>query len=170
MITALRDKFALFIASGCYSGFAPKAPGTCGSLLGVGLLYVLSLCWPCFSQVDQRGCLLLLNIGVIILGTLASYIVMRADTQSKDPQYIVVDEWAGLALTYLLCPALLTSLGGLTLGFILFRFFDITKPGPVGWVEKFPGAFGVMADDCVAGIFAGLSALLLLYLQASYLS
>jgi phosphatidylglycerophosphatase A len=43
------------------------------------------------------------------------------------------------------------------IGFILFRFFDILKPWPIGWVDKHvSGGFGIMIDDVVAGVFAFL--------------
>jgi phosphatidylglycerophosphatase A len=75
---------------------------------------------------------------------------MRGTPESSDPQWIVIDEWAGLFV----------ALAGLTpsnwttafVAFILFRVFDASKVGPVAWAEQLPGAYGVMADDLVAGI------------------
>ena len=45
---------------------------------------------------------------------------------------------------------------GLLLAFALFRLFDITKPGPIGWADRQPGALGIMLDDVLAGLLAAL--------------
>jgi phosphatidylglycerophosphatase A len=45
---------------------------------------------------------------------------------------------------------------GCILAFVLFRLFDITKLGPVGWADRQHGAFGIMADDVIAGLIAAL--------------
>jgi phosphatidylglycerophosphatase A len=67
---------------------------------------------------------------------------------------VVVDEFAGQWITMI---ALLTpSPAGLIAAFVLFRFFDITKLGPVGWADRRHGAFGIMADDVIAGVIAGM--------------
>jgi phosphatidylglycerophosphatase A len=74
----------------------------------------------------------------------------------EDPQFVVIDEWAGLLIPLALTtpdePALLLA------AFVLFRLFDILKPWPVSAAERLPGAWGVMADDLVAG---GLAAAVL---------
>jgi len=76
----------------------------------------------------------------------------------KDDGRIVIDEVAGQLLT--LAPALAWAredafFPALVTGFVLFRLFDITKPGPVRWAERgLPGGLGVMADDVVAGVLA----------------
>jgi phosphatidylglycerophosphatase A len=69
-----------------------------------------------------------------------------------DPRQAVVDEVAGQVVTLLFAP-----LNGLTLalGFLLFRCFDIAKAPPVSWAERLPGGWGVMADDLLAGLYAG---------------
>lgn len=76
-------------------------------------------------------------------------------TQTKDPQFVVVDEVSGQLLTYMvaLAPA---NWKYLLLGFILFRVFDIWKPFPARQAEALPGGWGIMADDWIAGIYAGL--------------
>jgi len=99
--------------------------------------------------------------------------------QKKDPQKVVIDEVSGQHLAYLLGCALPAVHGGfnsiwsgtpialitlhsplnwkyLLVGFILFRVFDIWKPFPARQVESLPGGWGIMADDWVAGIYAGI--------------
>jgi phosphatidylglycerophosphatase A len=89
-----------------------------------------------------------LSIILLIIGTFFSYLSLK-QSNDHDPSYIVIDEWVGqwIALSFL--PVSL-SYGLIALA--LFRFFDISKVGPVGYFEKLPGAIGVMLDDVVAGI------------------
>jgi len=79
---------------------------------------------------------------------------------NDDPSEIVIDELIGALVTFYGIP--LTPLW-LVLGFILFRFFDITKPGPVGWSERLPGAYGILLDDVVAGLLSNIILRVLLY-------
>lgn len=71
----------------------------------------------------------------------------------QDSQLIVVDEVAGIFLTFL---SVSFSWPSLVIGFFLFRFFDITKCCGISYLEKLPGAWGIVADDVVAGIYANL--------------
>ena len=74
--------------------------------------------------------------------------------QDNDPSMIVIDEAAGLSLTLAFAEMSLISV---FLGFALFRLLDIAKPWPISWLEKrFSGAFGIMIDDMVAGLLAGI--------------
>ncbi|MFM1849146.1 MAG: hypothetical protein RL417_2620 [Pseudomonadota bacterium] len=83
-----------------------------------------------------------------------------AETRKADPQFIVIDEWAGLLIPLALAaPETPLSWVG---AFALFRLFDIAKPWPVSAAERLPGAWGVMADDLVAG---GLAAAVLYGVQ-----
>jgi phosphatidylglycerophosphatase A len=131
------------IASGLFSGYAPVAPGTAGSLvaliLGAGLL---------------RASPALLGAAAL-LAAVAGWWAVRALRLGDDPGWVVVDEFAGqwTAMLTLARP----SLAGLAAAFVLFRLLDITKPGPVGWADRRHDATGVMADDLIAGaIVAGL--------------
>jgi phosphatidylglycerophosphatase A len=76
-----------------------------------------------------------------------------------DHPAIVWDEFVGFWLTMLALPLLGVSLDWLLLllGFIFFRLFDIIKPWPILWVDqKVHGGFGIMFDDVLAGVYAGL--------------
>jgi len=134
-------------------GYAPIAPGTFGSALGVGLFAVLSALHPLLFALTTAA--------LLALGTWAAD---RAELffGVKDDGRIVIDEVVGqlIALSPLLFFA---NLGGTHLlallgaGFLLFRLFDIWKPGPVAWAEnRFAGGAGVMLDDVAAGALAGL--------------
>ena len=131
-----------FIAGGFGTGFVPVAAGTVASL--VALLAGAALMW--LSPWGVPLAALLASVG----GFLA---IRRAGIQG-DPGWVVIDEFAGQWIT--LVPLHQPSAVGLILAFILFRFFDITKLGPVGWADRQHGAFGVMADDVIAGAIGAL--------------
>ena len=77
----------------------------------------------------------------------------RAEVRG-DPGWGVIDEFAGQWITLLALPR--PSAAGLIAAFLLFRVFDITKLGPVGWADRQHGAFGIMADDIIAGVIAAI--------------
>lgn len=136
---------ARLIATWFGVGFARKAPGTWGSLatLPLGVL-VLWLGGPWATAAA--------GLAATALGIWAVAVYLQSSAL-KDPKEVVIDEVAGQL--FALVPA------GLdwrlwVIAFVLFRFFDITKPGPIGWAERLPGAFGVMIDDVIAGVAAGL--------------
>ncbi len=134
-------------------GYAPIAPGTFGSALGVALFVPLSGLHP-----------LLFTLTTATLLALGTWAADRAELffGKKDDGRIVIDEVVGqlISLSPLLFFANLTGAALLALlgaGFLLFRLFDIWKPGPVAWAERrFAGGAGVMLDDVAAGALAAL--------------
>jgi phosphatidylglycerophosphatase A len=134
-------------------GYAPIAPGTFGSAVGVAVYVLLSPLHPLLFALTAAT--------LFALGTWASD---RAESffGKKDDGRIVIDEVVGqlLALSPLLFFANFAGATWLALlgaGFLLFRLFDIWKPGPVAWAERrFAGGAGVMLDDVVAGALAAL--------------
>ena len=135
-----------------YIGRIPFAPGSWASLAAVIL-------W--LNIFNNLNYLLLPIISVILffIGTYFSHLVLRT-TNTKDPSFIVIDEWVGQWIAFSFLPVNYTIA---ILGFLLFRFFDISKVGPVKFFEKLPGAWGVMADDVIAGILSMVSLLLIQY-------
>ena len=145
-------------------GYAPVAPGTFGSIAGV--LLFLGLSWLGLSSGLFSG----LFYAAIVVGIsgVGIWAAGRCETVfgKKDDGRIVIDEVAGQLLT--LTPVLLYEAKGVgatsfvwwalvVTGFVVFRVLDIWKPGPVRWAERhFKGGLGVMADDLVAGVIAGL--------------
>ena len=131
-------------------GYAPVAPGTFGSAVGVLLYLPLSALHPLLFALTL--------IAMVFLGIWAADLAEQAFGK-KDDGRIVIDEVVGQLIT--LAPlALFASPGVLLLGagFLIFRCFDIWKPGPVGWAERhFEGGAGVMLDDVVAGVLAALT-------------
>jgi phosphatidylglycerophosphatase A len=133
---------ARFIASGFGVGFAPVAPGTAGSLLALLLGVLLILASPVALPVAA------------LAATLGGVWAIRAARVDGDPSWVVIDEVAGQWIAMLPLPR--PAWPGLVAAFLLFRLFDITKPGPVGWADRRHGAVGVMADDVIAGAIAAI--------------
>ena len=120
------------------------APGTAGSVVAVITgLYLMS-----FGPIILGlGCLICL-----VVGTIASEYYARSIGR-KDPSEVIIDEVAGQWIALIILPL---DLWWFAAAFVLFRFFDITKIGPVGMAEQLSGGVGVMADDIVAGLLAAL--------------
>ena len=140
-----------FIASGFLSGFAPKAPGTVGTVAFWLISILIHAAFPFIFEEWRIATAVLISI----VGTMAVRQALTAEA-SKDPQWIVIDEWAGLATAYCFIPDQSFSLLASGLAFLLFRVFDISKLWPISRLEALPGATGIMADDIAAGVFAGL--------------
>lgn len=166
------DRFAILIATGCGLGYAPVAPGTFGSLGGVALY--LALFWAGAVRPDGArsfAILLFLSTFLSYLGFWAATRAARAFRQ-KDPSRVVIDEIVGQLFTYAFVPlvplGLNTRQHALVLagGFVLFRAFDVVKPYPVSSLESLPEGLGIVADDILSGIYAGMLVLVgLLLLQ-----
>ncbi len=146
------DQLTLLIATGLGVGYIPLMPGTFGRVWGplwVWGVQESGLAWPLY---------LLLSVVLIIVGL---PICARAGKLLGlvDPGSIVYDEIVALSLVF--APIQLTgqTIGwtAAVFGFLWFRLFDILKPWPIKRIEKLPGAWGVMADDLVAGLFAGVA-------------
>ncbi|MFT7617737.1 MAG: phosphatidylglycerophosphatase A [Planctomycetota bacterium] len=126
------------------SGNSPIMPGTCGSI--VALLMVMFIPAPWYSPV----------VGTLaILATVTGPPLARrfmAQTGGKDPQDFVYDEAAGLWIA--IWRPTMASPATFVLGFLLFRLFDMWKPGPIRKVEKWTKGYGVVYDDVLAGLIA----------------
>ena len=138
------DKMALFIAQGAYSGRAPIAPGTAGTVVGV-LLYLL------IKDLGPIG-YAAVCAAVIAIGTWAAG---RVDLMfgTKDNSTIVIDEIAGFFIALFFIPF---SWGNVVAGFFIFRVFDIVNPWPLRRFERIPGGPGVMLDDIGAGVYTNV--------------
>ena len=149
----MKKKWAYLIATGFGSGLAPKAPGTFGSLFASILCYFLQT--PLYLSI--------LCILASILGIHATSVVTRTK-QNKDPGFIVIDEIAGQSLTFLILSVYtgtFISILNIFLGFLLFRFFDISKIWPANFFDKKHTPVSVMLDDLVAGCYAGIILIIL---------
>jgi phosphatidylglycerophosphatase A len=139
---------ATFLATWGYSGLIRPAPGTWGTLAGLPFAWAL-VYW------GNTTIIVAAVVAVFLIGLWAADRHMAATQNPDDPSEVVIDEVAGLWVACLALPE--ASIVGLAGAFILFRFFDIWKQGPVGWADRhLKGAFGVMADDIVAGGLAAI--------------
>lgn len=144
--------FSRWVCSGFGSGFAVFIPGTFGSVAAL-IFWLMLYGWGSFDRWQYA---LFLALATCVVGFLVVSIVVPPNEKGVDPQWIVIDEWAGLFIS-LAGLGLLAGFGaidawGVLAAFSLFRFFDGLKWGPVAWAERLPGALGIMADDIVAGV------------------
>jgi phosphatidylglycerophosphatase A len=137
-------------------GYLPYAPGTAASIVA------LPLAWG-IAVFGGRFLLLFAGILVSAIGAWACEIYSQ-EKKEKDPSECVIDEVAGqwIACAFVPWPS---TLFAYAIAFVLFRVFDITKLWPVSAAERLPGGFGIMADDLVAGLMAGIVIAILAHLQ-----
>ena len=133
----------MLLATGCYTGFLPKAPGTWGSLFALlPWLLLRNLTLPQYLMAVALLCV----VGFFASGS-AEKILDEADASP-----IVIDEIVGIMITLIAAPK---HPAAPLVGLMLFRLFDIWKPFPVSWIDQhIHGGLGIMADDMVAGVFA----------------
>ena len=154
------------------AGFLPRMrlpmPGTIGSGVALLVWWLLHVSAGLHGVRDE----ILLSVVVCIVGWGATRSALRSlrpmvsegkgsangaredqdDEEHKDPQWIVIDEWAGMWIALIGAnPHSTMEVGA---AFLLFRVFDMTKLGPIGWAERLPAVWGIMADDIVAGVCA----------------
>jgi phosphatidylglycerophosphatase A len=140
-----------FVATGCGIGMIPFAPGTWGSVEGLLMAHALAI-WT------GHGFLLSI-FAACLLGGFGAIVSSRCEAVVgvKDPGAIVIDEVAGQLLAaapvVLVRPSARPWLAAAS--FLLFRLFDIWKPGPIRKLQDLPGGWGIMLDDIAAGILAG---------------
>ncbi|GAB6146193.1 phosphatidylglycerophosphatase A family protein [Desulfocicer niacini] len=141
----LGQRIFMFAATGAMVGYAPVAPGTWGTLVGIPLVLLCNLVPPSW----QTFAVVLFIMGAIWVAQEAEKIFDR-----KDPGAIVIDEMAGYLVALCGVPVGFSSLSA---GFLVFRFFDIVKPFPIRYFERqFSGGAGIVLDDIFAGLYTGL--------------
>lgn len=148
------DLVAHSTAVGFGVGYLPLAPGTWASLLAtliVAGIYYVGFQFPYYLH-------LFLVVLLFPVSWISSTIAARIEDDS-DPKIVVIDEIFGQMLTFLMVFNL--TPWTLLIGFGLFRFFDILKPFPVRQAERFPARLGIIMDDLVAGLYAGLFTILI---------
>ena len=141
-----KDSTVILLATGCYVGKIPVAPGTAGSLLGILGCLIL-------SKIQLSVAVLV----VVIIIVLAMRIATEAEKilNEKDPGCIVIDEIVGMMVALLGLPF---NWANVVAGFIFFRIVDILKPFPIDRLERrFSGGVGVVVDDLAAGIIANIA-------------
>jgi phosphatidylglycerophosphatase A len=160
------DYLALAFAT-CGVGYFPIAPGTLGSLAGVGLYVTI---WSGLDQLltsrafanrlttvyvftPLMAFMLLVIFLVAMIGIWAASRTEKLQ-QKKDPSIVVIDEVAGQMIALLSGPFWVQTWWSILTAFILFRLFDIWKPYPIRRLEGLESGLGIMADDLGAGVYA----------------
>ena len=153
-----------FLATFFGVGLLPLAPGTWGSLAALFLFYVLIYFQISFSLYS-------LILGLLIIMAIIVCFFASSGLSEKDHRSIVIDEVAGAGSSFMFLPALgvydfasanwdENSYLAAALLLIFFRLFDILKPHPISFIDRrLKSGFGIVLDDLVAGVFAGLTLL-----------
>lgn len=147
------ERAILFTAAWFGVGFMPFAPGTFGSLAAL----------PFAAAAYSSGIIpsivsfvLIISLSIWASGEAAKIL------KREDPSPVVIDETAGIFVTMFLIPLSWISI---ITGFILFRFFDIIKPFPVGFIDRrVKGGKGIVLDDLMAGVYANAGVRVILFL------
>ena len=136
------DKLIMAVATGFYTGYLPKAPGTWGTLVAFPLHFLL-------IRLPLSGYYLSLGI-IFILAVITSGGAEKI-LDHGDPGIVVIDEIIGMLIGLIGIPLKIIPL---LLAFVVFRIFDILKPFPVGWADShLHGGLGIVCDDVLAGIY-----------------
>ena len=156
---SMLDRVVYWLGISLGSGLPRRAPGTWGTVGGlIVAIPLMSLGFVPFLIITILSCF----IGIWICGRTSELM------QGHDNPHIVWDEWAGIWITLLPFSYMSVttdtfwqdisqslSIIALVIAFILFRFFDIIKPPPIGWADKkVAGGLGIMLDDIIAGVMA----------------
>jgi phosphatidylglycerophosphatase A len=134
---------AQVIASTAFSGYFPIAPGTVGAAVAITVLFILpALSWE------------LLTIASVVFFFVGVWATTEAEKLwGHDAGRINWDEVVGMMVTVVALPKHWISYFA---AFIVFRFFDVVKPYPIGNSQKLPGGWGIMIDDVLAGVFSNI--------------
>lgn len=138
------QKISDIIATVFGIGYTAYAPGTIGSLFGI-LIYM-------FLKEASFSIYILTVSCLFVVGTIASEIVESA-YNIKDPSFIIIDEVVGMLVSLAFVPY---SFWVVWLGFLFFRIIDISKIPPLNFLERIGGGLGIMLDDLVGGLMAGI--------------
>jgi phosphatidylglycerophosphatase A len=139
----LRNFLIRAIATVCGIGYLPVAPGTWATLAGTAMAYFLG---------NNLAFYTILLLVLLVLGIMTTGIVERQSNQ-KDPGFACIDEVVGILIALwglpLIWPVMIS-------GFFLFRAFDMFKIYPINKLEAQPGGWGIMLDDCMAGVYTNI--------------
>lgn len=142
----IRNSPRFWLATWFGAGLVPVAPGTMGTLATVPVHFLLLLL-PAFLHVGA--------IAVMFVVAVVCAEFMAKQLKTRDPQIVVIDESVGVLI------AMWMSGSGnywvIAISVLMFRFFDILKPWPIGLAEELPpDGLAIVADDVIAGVFAGI--------------
>jgi phosphatidylglycerophosphatase A len=166
MITMSRPSEMLLTTGGL--GYMRPASGTWGSLPPLVVAYPLLLLG--FGPGDEMAWIYFLVLSLIAIIYSGACILLGHEAEAKwgkDPSEVVADETAGQCITLMMIPAgicncTMTTMGAVLGAFFLFRAFDILKPWPAGAMQRIAGGWGILLDDLIAGVMAGVALIIIL--------
>jgi phosphatidylglycerophosphatase A len=146
--------FHKLISTSLGIGYIGKGAGTVAAV-------ACSICWYLAWQHGYQlvPCVIVTAV-ITLLGIWSSGAV--STIWGKDPARVVIDEVSGMCISLLFVPV---TVKYVVCGLILFRFFDIVKPLYIRKLEKFPGGWGIMADDVLAGLYANILLQIILWFK-----
>ena len=139
----MRNFIIKAIATVAGVGYLPAAPGTWATIVGVAIAYSLGNNLPAYS---------IILVVLLILGIMTTGIIEKQMNQ-KDPGILVIDEVVGVMIALWGLPLIWSVM---ICGFFLFRAFDMFKIYPINRLESQPGGWGIMLDDCMAGVYTNI--------------
>ncbi len=151
VISQKRDLLEKFIATFGFVGYVRFGPGTFAALITTLFVY-----WA-----RPTVLFLLEGLVLVIFSGIAASSLLAERVKVDDPKEVVIDEVAGVLTAFLFLPRI--NVFNLSLAFVFFRLYDIIKPFGIRKVEKIKGGTGIMIDDMVAGIYAGISTFLVIF-------
>jgi len=160
------------LATGGFVGYVPWAPGTAGSLVGL-LCYLI----PGASSPAILGTMIIVGFfagraasarvaevtghALVSTSRVAKNLFQPGAAAHPDPSIVVIDEIVGMWIALLFLPK---TLPAMLIAFTTFRMFDIIKPPPAAGIERFGEGWGIMLDDVIAGVYAGIATHITLFL------
>lgn len=142
-----------WLATGFGSGLAPVASGTFGTLAAIPFYFAL-------AELPLN-----VYLAIIVITSAGGIWICNSATKAigvSDHGSIVWDEFVGFWITMIAAPK---GLEWIIAGFFIFRFFDIIKPWPIRWLDRYvKGGLGIMVDDILAGVFGFITMQILIYL------
>lgn len=142
IVNSVKSFLVYLFGTSLYLGYFPFASGTVSSLLPAFLFY--------FFQINDS--LILVSLPILyLIGFYTANEIKKV--HGNDPYIVTIDEFIGFCITMLFLPK---TFFYLTVGFLLFRLFDIVKPYPANIFDKKETANGILLDDVFAGIYANL--------------
>ena len=148
------DKIKVFLITAFGLGLAPVAKGTFGTLLGVAIHVLVRLLVGNWTVQ-----MVLLGIGLMVSSAITVALSPWAERywKKKDPGFVVMDEVAGYLLVVLIFPLGANLPLTVLWTFLAARFFDIIKIPPARQFESLPGGWGILLDDLMSSVYAGLA-------------
>ncbi|MEQ8274851.1 MAG: phosphatidylglycerophosphatase A [Deltaproteobacteria bacterium] len=143
---AISGRLSADVCTCAGAGYTPRGSGTVGAVTALPLAWFIAD----YSPVVRGAVVVVLTA----LSILVAYRYCAGDTEDLDPSEVVFDEYIGVLIALVVVP---WSWPWVIAAFVLFRFFDIAKSGPVGWIDtKMKNPAGIMLDDVVAGVLAAV--------------